>query len=104
MKRYVIRTFRDFLQVPEDRLADCLSEFADFLKQLRELSICPPDIGVEFEWTDDGKRTGTIEFEFHRGEKTSGVTSLYSDQAKSTDGHPGSSTGGESNQQTKETK
>lgn len=37
-KRYPIETLQDFLQVPPDRLDDCLADFRDYLELIRPLS------------------------------------------------------------------
>lgn len=68
---YVIATVGDFLKVPEDRQADCLAEFADFLGVARGIvelaSIAGEVVGGDasaqigpFTWIDDGKRNRTI--------------------------------------------
>ena len=66
-KTYEIRTLSDFLKVPNDRIEDCLKEFAvslEFLKANHEL------MGLEngqmefFNWTDDGKKNITADFKF----------------------------------------
>jgi hypothetical protein len=68
---YVIATVVDFLKVPEDRQADCLAEFADFLGVARGIvelaSIAGEIVGADaaaqigpFTWIDDGKKNRTI--------------------------------------------
>ena len=68
---YVIATVGDFLKVPEDRQADCLKEFADFLGVARGIvelaSIAGEIVGADaaaqigpFTWIDDGKKNRTI--------------------------------------------
>lgn len=66
-KTYEIRTLSDFFKVPNDRIEDCLKEFAvglEFLKANHEL------MGLEngqmefFNWTDDGKKNITADFKF----------------------------------------
>ena len=68
---YVIATVGDFLKVPEDRQADCLAEFADFLGMARDIvelaAIAGEVVGVDaaaqigpFTWIDDGKKNRTI--------------------------------------------
>jgi hypothetical protein len=68
---YVIATVGDFLKVPEDRQADCLTEFADFLGVARGIvelaSIAGEIVGADasaqigpFTWIDDGKNNRTI--------------------------------------------
>jgi hypothetical protein len=64
---YQIDHARDFLQVPEDRLSQCLVEFADFLALARELNHLVEAVGKTvglaeecgevgaYTWTDDGK-------------------------------------------------
>jgi hypothetical protein len=61
---YVIATVSDFLKVPENRQADCLAEFADFLGVARGIvelfgTEAAAQIGP-FAWIDDGKRNRTI--------------------------------------------
>ena len=68
---YVITTVGDFLKVPEDRQADCLAEFADFLGMARGIvelaEIVGEVVGADaaaqigpFVWIDDGKKNRTI--------------------------------------------
>ena len=68
---YHIATVSDFLKVPEDRQADCLAEFADFLGMARSIvemaEIAGEVIGMDaaaqigpFIWIDDGKKNRTI--------------------------------------------
>jgi len=69
--QYVISTVGDFLKVPEDRQADCLSEFADFLSAARDIvelasivgEIVRADAAAKigpYTWIDDGKKNRTI--------------------------------------------
>jgi len=69
--QYVISTVGDFLKVPEDRQADCLAEFADFLGMARGIvelsSIAGEIVGTDsateigpYTWIDDGKKNRTI--------------------------------------------
>jgi len=71
VKQYVIATVGDFLKVPEDRQADCLAEFADFLGVARGIvefaSVASKIVGTEaaveigpFTWIDDGLKNRTI--------------------------------------------
>jgi len=73
---YVIATVGDFLKVPEDRQADCLAEFADFLDVARGLveitEIAGEMVGADataqigpFTWIDDGKKNRTILIHTH---------------------------------------
>lgn len=62
--RYVIATVDDFLKVPEDRIRDCLLEFADYLNIVRWATeaasgLCDVEAGP-FTWIDDGKQDRTI--------------------------------------------
>jgi len=69
---YHITTLADFLKVPEDRLAMCLVEFADWLEVTRRtddlLRTLVPDYPADqplvkaecFEWIDDGERNITM--------------------------------------------
>jgi hypothetical protein len=60
---YEIATVTDFLAVPEDRLPDCLEEFAGYLSAARSYASLP---GVQavgpFVWRDDGQPGGQVEF------------------------------------------
>jgi len=51
---YRIRKVADFLKVPKDRRAVCLTEFLDYLDMLDTLDL-PNDEPIGFDWTDDGK-------------------------------------------------
>jgi hypothetical protein len=64
---YRIETVEDFLKVPEDRIADCLKEFADFLAMSRDMlkitQLMSEILGAEdaskicaYTWIDDGKK------------------------------------------------
>jgi hypothetical protein len=55
---YRINTLQDFLKVPSDRLADCLSEFAGYLDILRSLTGSVEGVTWKstFVWVDDGRR------------------------------------------------
>ena len=68
---YRIEKVADFLKVPEDRLASCLEEFADFLQMSRDMlgitKSLADIIGVEdaskigaYTWIDDGKKDKSI--------------------------------------------
>lgn len=70
-EKYVITTVGDFLNVPEERQADCLAEFGDFLGMARGMAelakIAGEVVGVDasaqigsFTWIDDGKKNRTI--------------------------------------------
>ena len=65
--RYEIYRVVDFLNVPEDRLKDCLDEFVDFLSIARpivDLADAMSEVlgaknsteGTKFTWIDDGKK------------------------------------------------
>lgn len=72
---YLIRTVGDFLQVPEDRLDECLRSFAASINGARRakaaiLAMAPnislPEDAIiltNFRWLDDGERTTRMEFE-----------------------------------------
>ena len=82
---YQIETVADFLRVPEDRIADCLAEFADYLSMARGI-IEQADIAGEligavvaakidpFEWTDDGRRKRQIEIRAATSDHTKALT------------------------------
>lgn len=71
---YNITAVTDFLSVPEDRLADCLHEFAIWLRMRRDMAAMPkaisdllggkiavtPQNADVFGWIDDGKNECTI--------------------------------------------
>ena len=71
---YAIRTVRDFLAVPEDRIGECLREFAIMLEMARaavglldavsDEMTAPGAIrwrmGEVFEWIDDDQRAVTL--------------------------------------------
>ena len=70
--QYEIQTVADFLKIPEDRQADCLSEFADSLDTARTMIEIVKAAGIAagvdtnptfgpFIWIDDGKRDQTVE-------------------------------------------
>lgn len=72
-KNYYIKNVMDFLKVPEDRITDCLKEFADFLKLLRPLYELSGKISetlgeetpieiLDFVWIDDGLKNRTVKF------------------------------------------
>lgn len=72
--RYEIKSVRDFLAVPEDRIADCLREFATMLEMARAATglldavsdeVAEPGairwrMGETFTWVDDGERNATL--------------------------------------------
>jgi hypothetical protein len=83
--KYHIRSVEDFLEVPEDRIDDCLTEFAAAVRAARHtrniLFLIAEDQGhalpadavrlPEFIWIDDGERVTRIhsaEAEGGRGE------------------------------------
>lgn len=73
---YEIRTVRDFLAVPEDRIGECLREFAICLEMARASealldstahALLTNEVAdaiewrfTRFEWIDDGARTVTL--------------------------------------------
>ena len=67
-EQYVISSIQDFFKVPEDRITDCLEEFASFLtvargmkKLINTVGDASNDINIgAFTWTDDGKKEGNI--------------------------------------------
>ena len=65
-KEYKIEHAHDFLQVPEDRLDDCLSEFKHYLEDIKAFT----DSGCEmsgiggFTWIDDGEKKRDVIFKF----------------------------------------
>ena len=74
MEEYKIKTVDDFLQLPVDRIHDCLDEFAAMLVATKTASIALVDLceslgqKVEgsalripmFTWIDDGKKDQTF--------------------------------------------
>lgn len=54
-RRFVLRTVADFLDVPADRLAVCLSEYQGWLAHVQadRVRTAPVSVGP-FIWTDDG--------------------------------------------------
>ena len=80
-KQYTIRTVGDFVAVPEDRVAACLAEFAEFLTLAREVSELTRAAGgvvvhcefPEYTWIDDGRRDVSVMLET-RVECGAGVT------------------------------
>ena len=70
-KEYRIEHVRDFLAVPEDRLATCLDEFRDFIEMSMEGLVLvraieklagrdAESIVEAFVWIDDGQRKKTL--------------------------------------------
>ncbi len=57
-KAYVIKEILDFAQIPDDRLALCLKDFARVVPEIKELLAKDNSIGkhspIEFKWADDG--------------------------------------------------
>ncbi len=57
--RYSIASVRDFAQVPEGRLDDCLKEFAVWVEMSRSLDVILAGIPVKwpdvFVWVDDDR-------------------------------------------------
>ena len=72
-KTYTINNIQDFLQVPPDRMSECLLDFAQFMHTAGELKKLADSLldaaGIKdekpivfgaFTWIDDGKRGGKI--------------------------------------------
>lgn len=69
--RYEIERVSDFLKVPQDRIADCLAEFKEFLGLAHEMQDVTKAVGEvvgadgsceigPFTWIDDGKKTRSV--------------------------------------------
>lgn len=68
---YLMASPSDFLNVPADKIDECLADFKSWIlfdKKVREMvGIIPKDAGLtvdaqqEFHWIDDGIRDGMIE-------------------------------------------
>ena len=61
-KKYTLKTVEDFLQIPDDRLDECLREFAIALRYVRAVEAKARDADAKakihmpyFGWIDDGK-------------------------------------------------
>jgi len=79
--KYEIKTVKDFLKVPPERMEECLTEFRDFLDMARTTTeACkvlgqligsePPETFVQaFIWRDDGERKGTLRLTVEQNEK-----------------------------------
>lgn len=76
MNEYKIEKITDFLEVPEDRLDDCLVDFKSFLEHTKpllalaktgaELLGQDPEEAIKlmgFTWVDDGKTDGELNLE-----------------------------------------
>ncbi len=61
---YKIDTVLDFLSVPEDRMPDCLTDFAEWVEFARYFPNSPEVKVSGFIWVDDGKR-GLSEVRIH---------------------------------------
>lgn len=70
---YEIEHVRDFLNVPEDRIDQCLEEFKGFIEFVRNMMMAndlrSEALGLEnksecrsYTWIDDGKLDATIRF------------------------------------------
>jgi hypothetical protein len=72
-KEYKIKNISDLLDVPEDRINDCLEQMKKFLKYLRDITdmakLVGGELGIDtktviestgFVWIDDGKNDVTI--------------------------------------------
>lgn len=62
---YKIETVADFLKVPEDRLDDCLKEFAAWVVISKSMIGFSDSCGaglevIGFTWVDDGKNDITV--------------------------------------------
>lgn len=56
-KVYEIKTVSDFDQVPLERMADCINEFAAFICLRRMAGALSNQPALEtFRWVDDGKK------------------------------------------------
>lgn len=71
---YEIECLDDFQKVPSNRIAACLSEFADYLEMVRNFKVLAESVGEmlgvdgalkgqSFVWIDDGKNERTIQVE-----------------------------------------
>lgn len=58
-KEYEICKVMDFLQVPEDRIDECLLEFKDYLKYMRAVKLLTGGVDCildsKYIWVDDGE-------------------------------------------------
>ena len=79
--RYEIATLADFVKVPQDRLCDCLAEFAAFVELIGDIEAMLQDASKAtrinialkpsvFTWIDDGRYDSTITFIPPNGETT----------------------------------
>lgn len=70
---YLMASPSDFLNVPFDKIDECLADFKSWIlfgKKVREMvGIIPKDAGLtvdaqqEFHWIDDGIRDGAVNLE-----------------------------------------
>jgi hypothetical protein len=66
LRTYRIREVRDFLDVPEDRLEECLREFGLWVALAREMRTLLDGVPIlndptaVFGWVDDGKGELTV--------------------------------------------
>ena len=73
VKRYTIRTIEDFFAVPQEKLVECLHDFALFLhlKAVAEAA-APGQVRWMsergFEWIDDGKHDANVSIQNPDGE------------------------------------
>lgn len=75
---YVIKDANDFLNVPEDRIDDCLEEFKTYLSMVRTLKkeqeiffkgLSIPKLLSGFTWVDDGREDITANISIEVEEK-----------------------------------
>ena len=75
VNKYTIKEVNDFLELPDDRIEDCLKEFKTFIvlaKRQRTVTIelakaiqIDADVSTDntFVWIDDGENNITINFD-----------------------------------------
>lgn len=70
-KSYEIRTLSDLLNVPSDRLHDCMAELADTITLFKaECELLGVDTTLEFiTWHDDNKKDQRHSFYFNDGKE-----------------------------------
>jgi hypothetical protein len=70
-KEYAIETIEDLLEIPPERIDDCLKDFRSFydfcqlmknIKKHAELSPDDMQMSPVFNWIDDGKTDGFAKF------------------------------------------
>lgn len=81
VNKYKIEQANDFLNVPEDKIDDCLEEFKAYLSMVRTIKreqelffkgLYQPRLESGFTWVDDGRKdvTANISVEFENEETT----------------------------------